>query len=141
MTSTQFQWKSVMHAKKVVLPVITFNLPLLERTSSYSHLVRVTAWIVRLANNARKGSKRNANSTLSLTEIEKAEDLWWRIAEETISQKEIQTLNSGTKLSPKSRILSFHPFLDEHKLLCVGRRLHRAKLFFSECHPMLLPAW
>ena len=125
--------------KKILLPVVTFDLPLLERTSSYRRLVRVTAWVLRFANNAKKGSKKNNSSILSLPEIGKAEQLWWRIAQETTFQREIQTLKDGKKLSPRSRILSFHPFVDKNNLLRVGGRLQRAKISFSECHPVLLP--
>ena len=101
--------------------------------------MRVIAWVLLFANNARKGSERKSSSILSLPEIEKAKELWCRTAQETTIQREIQTLNEGKKLSPRSRILPFHPFVDKHKLLRVGGRLERAKISFSECHLVLLP--
>ena len=42
-------------------------------------------------------------------------------------------------LSPKTKILPFHPFLDERGLLHVGGRLQKTGMPFSGCHPVLLP--
>ena len=53
--------------RRVLLPVVTFDLPLLERTSSYDHLARITAWILRFTNNARKRVKRITTPSLLLT--------------------------------------------------------------------------
>ena len=51
--------------QQTLLPVITADLPLLERISSYNHLVRVTAWILRFVNNARKWSEGDSGPILS----------------------------------------------------------------------------
>ena len=112
--------------QKVLLPVIASDLSLFEKISSYSRLVRITSWILRFANNTRKGNERNTNTILSLPELAKAEELWWRIAQEATFRREIQDLKDGRKLSPGSRILSFRPFLDGRGLLRVGGRLQKA---------------
>ena len=45
--------------QKILLPVIESDLPLLEKISSYSRLVRVTVWIQRFADNTRKRNKKH----------------------------------------------------------------------------------
>ena len=47
------------NVQKTLLPVIKSNLPLLEKISTYSHLVQVVAWIFRFIDNARKGNRKN----------------------------------------------------------------------------------
>ena len=122
--------------QKILLPVIVSDLPLLEKISSYSDLVGVIAWILRFANNTRKGNERNNNLFLSLPELEKAEELWWRIAQEATFKREIQDLKDERKLSPGSRILLFRPFLDKRWLLRVGGRLQKGKIPLLEHHPI-----
>ena len=48
-------------------------------------------------------------------------------------------LKSGKGLSPKSKMLPFHPYLDQQGLLCFGGQLQRAAVPFTERHPVLLP--
>ena len=43
--------------QQTLLPAITDDTQILERISSYSHLMRVRAWILRFVNNARKRSE------------------------------------------------------------------------------------
>ena len=124
--------------QKVLLPVIASDLFLLEKISSFIRLVRVTSWILRFANNTKKRNKRNNNLFLSLPELEKAEELWWRIAQEATFQREIQDLKDERKVSTESRILSFRPFLDGRVLLRVGGRLQKANMPFLERHPVIL---
>ena len=62
--------------QQTLLPVITTDLPLLERISSYNHLVRVTAWILRFLNNARKRSEGDSSKILSLSELKRSEEIW-----------------------------------------------------------------
>ena len=44
----------------------------------------------------------------------------------------------GKDLSPRIRILPFHPFLDQQGLLRVSGQLQKAEVQFSECHSLLL---
>ena len=125
--------------QQTLLPVITANLPLLERISSYNHLVRVTAWVLRFVNNGRKRSEGDSSPILSLSELKRSEEIWWRIVQKTLFEEEICNLENGKGLSTRSKILPFHPFLDERGLLCIGERLQRERLPSGERHPVLLP--
>ena len=62
--------------QQTLLPVITANLLLLKTISSYSHLVRVTAWILCFFNNARKKCERDSSLILSLSELKPSEETW-----------------------------------------------------------------
>ena len=43
------------------------------------------------------------------------------------------------EISHKSKILTFNPFVDDQEIVRVGGRLQKAKLAFSERHPVFLP--
>jgi len=48
-------------------------------------------------------------------------------------------LTSKMQLSPKSRLLSLNPFLDEGSLISAGGRLQSSQLDLDAKHPMILP--
>ena len=125
--------------EQTILSVTTSEPPLLGKISSYNRLVRITTWILRFVNNTKRKDERFVSPALALSEIKRAEELWWRIAQRTIFFNEIDRLQKGKVLSPKSKILPFHPFLDKQGLLRVGGRLQKAGMNFSEHHPVLLP--
>ena len=87
-------------------------------------------------NTASKKGERNNCLILSLSELKSAEKLWWRIAQRST---EIDSLDHEKGLSPRSKILPFHPFPDEWGLLCVSGRLQKEGMPISERHPVLFP--
>ena len=125
--------------QRTILPVILSDVLLLERVSSLHHLLRTTAWVLRFINNARQREEGNIGLVLSLLEIQQAEKLWWRIAQRSAFPEELDNLENGKEISRRSKVLPFHPFLDEQGLLRVGGRLQKAEMSFSERHPVLLP--
>jgi hypothetical protein len=52
---------------------------------------------------------------------------------------EIQCLQRGNALPPRSSILCLNPFIDEAGILRVGGRLENANIQVDRKHPMLLP--
>ena len=125
--------------QRMLLPVITSNLPLLETISSYCHLIWITSWILRFANHSKQRGEKVISPVLSLPQLRSAEEFWWWIAQRSTFQSEIHCLEIGKGLSPRSRILPFHPFLDQRGLLFLGVRLQKAGMHFSERQPVLLP--
>ena len=61
--------------QQTLLLVIATNQPLLGRISSYKHLVRITAWILQFANNAKQRDERDSSPVLSLVELKCAKKL------------------------------------------------------------------
>ena len=124
--------------QQTLLPVITADLPLLERISSDNHLVRVTAWILRFVNNARKRSEEDSGPILSLSELKWSEETWWRIAQRSLFEEKIYNLKNGKGLSLKRKILHFHPFLDDQGLLHVRWEASRWKVALWGAPPSAL---
>ena len=85
--------------------------------SSLKHLVRVTAWVQRFADNCRlpQGSRRNAR-TLMAAEISKVETFW-------LKQAQNEAIPKGEEEGALSR---FYPKKDEEGLLRVDERLRFA---------------
>ena len=53
--------------------------------------------------------------------------------------EETSSLQKGSKLSPKSKLLPLRPFLDPHGILRVGGQASLSKLPFSKRHPAIHP--
>ena len=99
--------------------------------SSLKHLVRVTGWVRRFADNCRlpQGSRRNA-CTLMAAEMSKAETFWLKRAQHEAFPK-------GEEEGALSR---FNPKKDDEGLLRVDGRLRLADdLSYNTKHPILLP--
>jgi len=94
--------------------------------SSLKHLVRVTAWVQRFADNCRlpQGSRRNARTLMA------AETFW-------LKQAQDEAFPKGEEEGALSR---FNPKKDEEGLLRVDGRLRFADdLSCNTKHPILLP--
>ena len=119
--------------------VVSEELPLLEKISSYTRLRRITAWIFRFINNCRrKGNHKNLDA-LSTAELKQAENYWIHQAQSASFRSEIDAIKGGRALRLSSKLLPFNPFLDVQDLLRVGGRMNQAKLRYSKRHPILLP--
>ena len=119
-------------------PLMPFN-----RFSTFTRLVRVTAWVIRFITNCR--SKKHSNSqalynSLPMRELNQATLYWIKLVQSEVWRSEIDTIKKGSKLKRTSHILSLSPFLDESGILRVGGRQENAKLSFDNRHPIILPA-
>ena len=128
-----------------------------ELYSNWSRLKRVTAWVFRFLRNMKEStdnrSTQNARAAsgetvreLQAEELQRAEGLWVRFAQQEAFSKELVELKEqkrsadGTKRTARdSKISRLCPFLDEEGFLRVGGRLQRADLPFETRHPLLLP--
>lgn len=82
----------------------------LNRFSSFTHLQRVTAWILRFIDNCRHSGTKS--SYLTVSELNVAEKYWIRLIQEVHFSSDIETLKTTHSLSGNSCLLSLHPFLD-----------------------------
>lgn len=114
-----------------------------DRFSSFSKLVRVTAWINRFIFNCRARCEvstvtTNSSHCLSLTELKSAERYWISfIQKETFSQ-EIISLKSGKRVLRSSSLKLLNPFLDDHGLLRVGGREQHSTRSYDVKHPLIV---
>ena len=112
-------------------------LPLVQRTSSYSRLIRITAWIFRFIHNARNQTRRDG--ALYTEELTLAERFWLREAQRSKFSTELDFLRKHKPLPRSSGIIPFRPFIDEQELLRVGGRMELSRLSYAKRHPVLLP--
>ncbi len=87
------------------------RLPILDRYSSLSRLLRVTAWILRFMHNCRSRIRNSVvslqtSSSLSVQELAIAETHWITAAQADCFAEEIQALKKKREL-PKSTIQLF----------------------------------
>ena len=101
-----------------------------ERFSSWTRLIRVTAWIKRLAENIRQ-QKRNQtrhNGPLTPEELQKAEMFLIKDAQNKLHDR----LKRG-------EFKSLSPFTDDKGIIRVGGRVDKAIVSYETRHPALLP--
>jgi len=120
--------------KDVCLHAFTSNeFELLTKFSSYSKLLRVTAYCLRFRRVVTPAGP------LSAGEINESETQILKLLQSSEFSAEIKTLQIGGSLK-RSRIANLNPFLDENQLIRVGGRLQRARMSFTQKHPILLPS-
>jgi len=111
---------------------------LLEKYSSLSHLLRITAYCIRFTRNVKVKYNR-VSGPLTVTEINGALKRWISLVQRQHFEDEVQKLTKHQELSARSKIRTLHPFMDPEGLLRVGGRLANSNLPFDQKHPFLLP--
>ena len=77
------------------------SLPLLELISNFTHLKRVTAWMLHFVSNCHHNLKGKASRSgpWTMQELVDAEAYWIAVAQESNFVEEILTLRKGRTLS------------------------------------------
>ncbi|XP_017472588.1 PREDICTED: uncharacterized protein LOC108363668 [Rhagoletis zephyria] len=122
--------------------LILFNSTIFNfnRFSSYNRLKRSTAWVLRFVNRSRRKNSPVEFYGLSASEVNAAEKLLCRVAQEATFPAEITALRVGQPLGSDSTINNLAPFIDDEKILRVGDRLEAATWLPFDCqHPIILP--
>jgi len=101
------------------------GLPNPERFSSWSKLIRTTAWMLRFLTNCKSGSKQVG--VLSVCELEQAELLWCQTVQKESYPQETKSLKANREIDKCSSIYTLNPQIDQHGLLRVNGRLRNAK--------------
>ena len=101
-----------------------------ERFSSWTRLIRVTAWIKRLAENIRqqKCNQTRHNGPLTPEELQKAEMFLIKDAQNNLHDR-----------LKRSEFKSLSPFTDDKGIIRVGGRVDKAIVSYETRHPVLLP--
>lgn len=110
----------------------------LENFSKISRVYRITAWILRFANNINK-EKPKISGPLTTAEIEKTEKYWIQKTQENSFKDEIYQLKHRKEIYKESPLFSLRPEFDEDKLLVLKGRLQFSDLNAREKHPWILP--
>ena len=125
----------------IALLATPIELPLLDRTSNYNRLKRITAWVLRFIHNCRtrKEKKLPESGYLKTSELIAAEELWIASAQSMDFPEEIMALRTGKEL-PRTKLSPFRPILDSQGLLRVGGRQDLSQQSFANRHPLILSA-
>ena len=109
----------------------------LNKMSSWSKIKRVVALCMNLKT-ALLGDLKP--STLSPTQLQRAEDAVIKLVQRSSFTQEIKALSSEDKcLAQSSAIAKLDPFIDETGMLRVGGRIKHCDLPYKAKHPVLLP--
>ncbi|XP_036320427.1 uncharacterized protein LOC118734936 [Rhagoletis pomonella] len=113
-----------------------------SRFGSFSKLRRTTAWVMRAANLFRKqpNSEVNPSTSLSVTEIEAAENMICKLVQRECYESEISNLPAARKLSRRSSLYKLSPYVDESGVLRLSGRIDETVyLPYQTRRPILLP--
>ena len=111
----------------------------LDQYRSFTKLKRVTSWIQRFVRNCCTPKEKQVLSpTLTVPELEAAENYWIHVAQADHFLDEIEAIGSNKTLPNSSSLLPLHPFLDENKVLRVGGRERYSNRPFTCRHPAIL---
>ncbi|XP_064463406.1 uncharacterized protein LOC135374344 [Ornithodoros turicata] len=106
--------------------------------SSYTKLLRVTAWLLRFVNKCRR-QLLASETFLTTAEINRAEILWIKQAQINCYANEIRHLEHEGQVQRGSSIADLQPYIDDNGCLRVKGRLHYANISEETKHPILLP--
>lgn len=107
---------------------------LAERVSSWSRILRITAYALRWL----KIHRHNKTPVPTAEETTNASRVWYRWLQSLSFPDEIACLQNNKPLAKNSPLASLSPFLDEYALLRVGGRLRNANLPYDARHPIIL---
>ncbi|XP_076299895.1 uncharacterized protein LOC143218550 [Lasioglossum baleicum] len=118
---------------------------LLYQYSSWTRLCRVTAYILRFAQNSCKKLRMSSTCSLyhslslSAAEIRNASLYWMSYVQKKNFHAEIKFLKDHAPVPKSSSLISLHPILGKDSLIRLGGRLEHAALSYEEKHPIILP--
>ncbi|XP_062716167.1 uncharacterized protein LOC134291852 [Aedes albopictus] len=113
----------------------------LARFSSFTTLIRTTAYLLRYLHNLRsKRGLRRSFGFLTTEELQLAENfIILRVQRDTF-HREVSALTKGEFVPRSSRLRWYHPFVADNGLLRVGGKIGQAKEPEYTIHPIVLPA-
>ncbi|XP_071085478.1 uncharacterized protein [Haliotis cracherodii] len=118
---------------------------LLSRYSSWYHLKKMVAWILRLKHcllrRVREGNseERISMEPLVVSEMKQAETEIVRYTQNLAFRLEVEYLLNDRSIPKSSPIYLLEPFLNQDGILCVGGRLNNAPISEESKHQMILP--
>jgi len=114
--------KSVLTVTQPVSGDSLTDYSLLNRYSSWTKLIRVTAYIKRFFNNSRSVKTERTIDHLHSFKLKAAKEVWVRVAQQDAFKPEITCLEHGTQLSRRSKLIGLSPFL-KNGIIRMGGRL------------------
>ena len=107
------------------------------RFSSFSRLIRVTAWLLRFISRIRN-IKTAHSPSLSLEELRRAKLIVLAMSQRHTYSEEIKLLKANKELPLKHRLAGLAPYLDSEDLMRVDGRLQKAGMAYEITHRIIL---
>lgn len=111
----------------------------LQKYSSLSKLVRVTAWVLRFVHNSRHPNEKREGH-LTTEEVQEAHTCLILQTQLEAFQNELQCLHRSIRLPSDSPIRDLSVFCDDEGVLRVGGGLNAADISYNVKHPIVLPS-
>ncbi|UYV71466.1 CCT6A [Cordylochernes scorpioides] len=115
------------------------NLEFIERYSTMTKLIRITAWCWRFYYNCLLFDPIRQKGPLTTRELTKAIQVLVKSIQQVEFCTEIKLLKSNKQLPLSNKLTSLNPFLDTQGLLRVGGRLKYSYLNENQKFPLLQP--
>ena len=114
----------------------------IDRHSSLTKLLSVTAYVYRFIDNLRTQPQQRLGGPVNAEELQRVSLRWIKDAQQSIYWKEINNLQMTTKQPKTARLSLFRQlrlFLDSDGLLRCGGHIHNAPVSETAKFPFLLP--
>ena len=118
--------------------------PIFETSSSYTRLIRVTAYCLRFIQACRRRSLHEHGERyvhLTASEMSDARMQLIKLAQADAFGEEMKDLRKEKTVSKHSHLLRLCPFVDSNDILRVGGRLRLSEQPYLTKHPILLPSF
>ena len=112
---------------------------LLQRYSSWSRLLRLMSWVLRLVKPLKKEKPECViGGTLTLVELQRASEAITRLVQRQHFREEYMALKEGRQVKCNSSLATLSPILTDG-IIRDGGRIHHALITFEAAHPVILP--
>lgn len=134
--------EETLELKKNVVTLVTASVDfnLINRFSSFTRLIRVTAYILRFSHNASSKNSSKLSGYLTTSEINQATNCLIKMIQREAFKNEYHALLNKRDIPKKSQLLGLNPFLDKDGIIRVGGRIQRAQLPYAAKCQIILPA-
>ena len=132
--------KELRKSSNVLLSANTSQVDLLlQRLSSWPHLLRVMSWVLRFIKRCRRETHNAVPvMTPTLSELQSASREVVRVVQRECFHEEYVALKGGGQVKSNSKLANLSPIL-VNDVIRVGGRIHRAPIAFEAAHPVVLP--
>ncbi|CAK1589887.1 unnamed protein product [Parnassius mnemosyne] len=136
MYTTNEEEKQVLVAQKAKEEEKSYILPqLIEKQSSFTRLVRILAWILRV----KKDKTKQRQPYLTISELQTATNLLIKHVQSAEFKDDINNITQNKQVPKKSPLSKLNPFIDKNGILRVDGRLELANITYNMKHPIILP--
>ncbi|XP_055634185.1 uncharacterized protein LOC129774469 [Toxorhynchites rutilus septentrionalis] len=117
-----------------------FDIWYISKFSSYTKMIRTTAYWVRLIELQRNPKSDHNFGFLTSSELKGAEMILFRLGQRLAFNQEIRALSNSKPVPRNSSLRWFNPFIMEDGILHVGGRLSQSQERAETKHQIVLPA-